>query len=328
MSLISNLNRAHKSLNDAFKTSAQDAKLAQRLEKFLNYVVYNKGIIDNGSPDSFFTKELADKIRNQPEIVQLFGKAGGLEGEQAFATMMLAIIQQSVPSVDIKNMVDKVIIGDQMATVASQAMLQNASNEIQANLAKGKSIREYTAWNARQGKIDVDMSEIHIEGDFKPEVYELLKITASVKNYTDFNIHLERVNVEKAYMAIMSEAYPKKKSAKELQQMYQDYYEAKTKAADAEVSTHISHLVNAYALTGYGQAYYSKGDAAAIEKKYAKFLMVNNRAAQQIAIRSTGDIIKNEIFTAQNTIGAGFGQRITSSSTKYRDVIEVKYQVK
>ena len=327
MSLASNLNKAHASLISAFKTANKDKDFAERLEKFLNYVVYQKELEDTSKPDGFFTKALADYIRQRPEIIALFGRSGGYEGEHAFATMMLTILQYSISDIDVKEMVDQVIIGDQMATIATQGMLKKSSDKIKQNLQNSKSIREYTAWDARQGKIDIDMSEIQIIGKIKPEAQQLLQMTASVKNYSDFKIHLERVNVEKAYIAIMSEAYPRKTDVNSLKKLYNDYYQERSKQADAEITNHINHLINAYALTGYGQAYYTRGDAAAIEKKYAKFLMINNRAAQQIIIRSTGDIVLNEILKGSGSLNAGFAHRKTSSSTKYRDVIEVTYQV-
>ena len=111
----------------------------------------------------------------------------------------------------------------------------------------------------------------------------------------------------------MSEAYPEKDNS-ELNDLWVQY-QVKRVGNNANIEMHIQHLINLYALTGYGQSYINKAKSQ-LERKYAKFLMVNNRAEGSIKIRSTKAIVKDEILG--NGISGFGGHWSTKNSNKYK----------
>lgn len=314
--LVMKLDDHHKKLQAQFKSNNSDKKLAKDLETFLNYVVYEKDLPNKRNTLSgLMDQALIDDIRKDPRIIALFkgqikGVSKGVAGEQAFAAALLKIIQHKASAASPEGMKkieeqcakaiqdaynnQGVIIGGQMATIINEVVHEENKEEIQAELIKEKkgSIRKYTEWDAKMGKIDIDMTQIELEGNQSPLVKKLLKITASVKNYKDFRIKLESVNRKKAYLAIMNTLYPNKTSA-EINSLFSDYYETKTKHSVFDVDSHLGHMMSLYALTGYGQTYIT---ANALEKKYATFLMYNNTQKEVIKIYATHSLIQDSLF--------------------------------
>lgn len=323
MSLTAHLQQAHNHLLSEFGDYEKDSALAQQLEDFLNYVVYDK-IPPSNSFDEILTKDIADQLKQNTSLVNLFkqgsSKTVGKKGEKAFAQAILEIVKLIQPDIlqhTMQTNLKKAIIGQMSATVLAQTITDEEANQLEQQLNSKKSIRKYSLWAARSGKIDVDTSYVEITGEPTPLAKQLLNITASVKNYSSFKIHLENVNRKKAYLAIVSEAYPNY-NKNELEGLWQKY-QVDHIGNDAAVEEHLQHLINLYALTGYGQAYINKAKGA-IERKYARFLMMNNRSANEIRIQSTKKIVLDELMNGSS----GFGSRFSQSKQKY----EVTYHVK
>lgn len=320
ISLASRLQTAHKHLEDVLlQSSVEDAALAEKLEKFLNFVVYKK-MPPSNTFDTVLTRAMAEELQKDTRLIHLFtmgGKGVGKRGEKAFAEIILQIANLIDPKAlkySVSTSIKKAIIGNVSATVAAQEISQKHAQQLSQKLKGKQSIREFTSWNAKQGKIDVDTSQVEIVGAPTGLAKQLLNMTASVKNYTSFRIHLENVDRNKAYLAIMSETYPKltKESLESLQ------FQFKNMENGEIVEEHLTHLIKLYALTGYGQAYINRTKEI-LERKYARFLMVNNRAAQEIKIRSTLAIARDEIF---GTGASGFITRKTSKG-KYETVYNI-----
>lgn len=302
MTLQQVLQDAHTNLKAQFSKDAQkDEETAKRLEKFLDWVVYGK---EDNPPSDIIDKELTEKIARALHEDMSFRRLFtantkiGKKGEKAFASAILKILNQmDLSKVNATaSRLKQVIIGEHSATIMAQEMCEEDAKNLEALLNSKKSIRNFSYWDARQGKIDIDMSSVVIQGELTPLAKELLQLTASVKNYKDLNIKLENVDRKKAYLAVMSEIYPHKKDLDELEALWVHYQENHI-GNDTEVETHIQHLINLYSLTGYGQTYIKKlKNKNVLERKYAKFLMVNDRGQGKIYIRSTDAIIKNEIF--------------------------------
>lgn len=308
--LMSHLMATHAAIESNFAESAEDEALARRLEDFLNFVVYKK-MPPSNEFDTILTQEIAEELRKDTRLLHLFksGEGVGVKGENAFAKAIIKTVDLIQPGLLAKsNMTENIkqaIIGNTSATIVAQNLSNEMATGLQKQLEAHKSIRQYSLWNARQGKIDVDTSLVQITGEPTPLAKQLLNITASIKNYSSFKVHLEKVDRHKAYLAIVSEAYPEKDKAG-LEDLYQQY-QIEHINNNPIVEEHIQHLINLYALTGYGQAYINKAQGI-IERKFAKFLMVNNRAEGVIKIRSTKAIVKDSIFGNKG----GFAFRKTS----------------
>ena len=322
--VLDHLRDIHQKLQKKFTASQQEIKLAKRLEKFLNYVIYDK-MPEKGSPfDRILTKQIADELKKDSHLRNLFqistNAEAGQRGEQAFATAITQIVNSLVApkqKVNVEDAIKEMIIGNQSATIIARNISDDHIVDLKKQLEAGKSIREYSSWNANFGKIDVDTSLLNIEGNLTPLARQLLNMTLSVKNYTDFQIHLEKVNRKKAYLAIISEIYPKA-SKQQLEKKYEKY-QIKKIGTNLEVEEHLQHLINLYALTGYGQVYIDKAHQELI-RKYAKFLAINNRETHTIIIRSTAEIAQQEIFADNGK--SGFASRLTSKN-KY--AVSYKY---
>lgn len=313
--LLNHLNQAHSHLESVFNANInKDIKLARELEQLLNYIIYDKDTsLSSNSLWKALNNTARQNLKNNNNLKHLFSLQGGLAGEEAFASAIAEIIQGIEPKLNqqITNNIKDFIIGDQQATIVSQRIAKNAAQELKRQIdkdLKNISIKEYSSWKARMGKIDVDFSSIEIEGKIHSKAKQLLNITASIKNYSSFRVSLEKVNKKKAYLAIMSEAKPKleKKGLEDLWKIYQ----IERKNNDPIVETHIQHLINVYALTGYGQTYINKAKQE-LERKFARFLMLNNIPAQEIKIQSTKKIVVDTILRGDS---AGFASRITSSN--------------
>jgi hypothetical protein len=74
----------------------------------------------------------------------------------------------------------------------------------------------------------------------------LINLTASVKHYKNLAIKLESVNRAKAYSAILSSLKAKTNNVD------QEELEFRWESITAENNIHMNHLINTYALTGYG----------------------------------------------------------------------------
>lgn len=324
MSLTQHLSTAHSRLLLEFGDFKDDAALAQQLEDFLNYVIYNK--MSSSNPfDEILTQEIADQLKQNTSLINLFkqgsSKTVGKKGEKAFAQAILEIVNLIQPEIlqhTMQTNLKKAIIGQMSATVLAQTITDKEAKELEQQLNSKKSIRKYSSWNARSGKIDVDTSYVEIIGEPSPLAEQLLNITASVKNYSSFKVHLENVDRKKAYLAIVSEAYPDY-NKEELEGLWQKY-QIDHIGNDAVVEQHLQHLINLYALTGYGQAYINKAKGV-IERKYARFLMMNNRSSQEIKIQSTKKIVLDELM---GNGASGFGSRFSQSKQKY----DITYTVK
>jgi hypothetical protein len=103
------------------------------------------------------------------------------------------------------------------------------------------------------------MAELKATGTFNEAASKLLDLTASVKNSNDFLIKLETLNRKKAYFAIMKgiagnnlTGSGMEISDDEIEELYKFYFVNAPSKQDEFVASHINHMSQIYALTGYG----------------------------------------------------------------------------
>lgn len=312
------LNGLHKRLASKFKVDGEEVAIAQSLEDFLNFVVYGKGLPKNfNSLEGLLTMELAEQLKTDPRLTALFKTTykKGLSGEQAFAYAIKRIVESKAPSIleKISDDLHEVVIGGKTATIVSQKVQNELEREL---ITKGEkaNTRLYTQFDARAGKIDVDMTQVNFSAELTGYAQRLMQITASVKNYSDIVVHLENLNREKALQSIMSETYPSMSPAS-----LEGYAQALSNNINFE--EHILHLSYVYSLTGYGQVYIDKVEES-IERKFAKYLMYNNNKEQFISIKSTKEILSKLIF--RSSAVQGFAARKRTSHEGYEISLNIK----
>lgn len=313
--LVKNLLAIHNKLKNEFLNQAsQDVGLARKLEDFLNYAIYNNHDAQQRllGVSGALSLAHADELKKDTRLKGLFMGEGtsqelGNRGEKAFAAAIVKIVNTELKEhkLHIGDTIEKMNIGSVSATIIADEIAQKHSQAILSALQSEKksNIRhQYSSWNARQGKIDIDTSQaagVEIISKLSPEAQSLLNMTLSVKNYRDWQIKLERVNKDKAYRAILSTLPGSTRES--LENAYKDTYEILKNRSryGADIEAHLTHIAQLYALTGYGQTYLKTDNLTGdLIKKYARFLAINNRKERKIIIRSTAEIVANEILNS------------------------------
>lgn len=311
------LDLIHKELLTEFEQGMEeDIQIAQELEQFLNYAIYNTGAwaeTDVQTLSGLLTQELLENITNDQSLKNLFTTKGknsrlrGKRGERAFAEVIMRILRQEIPQLEksaaslasqLLSSNQHIIVGKQSTTIQlTDSVIQAIQKYEQASI---KPIQDQLYYRTRytSGKNDIDTSILEIVKGWSPQAQKLIGLTASVKNYNDFRVHLENLNAQKAYLAIVTQL--KNITENEAQALYIKYYLSKEIPADLTVTGHLQHLSMIYALTGFGQYAFDTISAQLILQKYSRFLMYNNASASKIIIKSTKDIVAQLIGNSSN----------------------------
>ena len=162
------------------------------------------------------------------------------------------------------------------------------------------------------------MTQIELTESLNSYAKKLMEITATVKNYTDVTIDLEDLNREKALQAILSETYPRMSK-----ESLDSYTNVLSMTLNNDLEQHILHLSYIYALTGYGQVYIDHINME-VERKYAKYLMYNNRAERKIVIKSTKDILNQLVFSQSSILENAFKSRYSKSKDRFEISLKIK----
>ena len=200
------------------------------------------------------------------------------------------------------------LVGGKSANIKLQGEINKDINKIMTKLiqrtakrvnTEGQLLKEkhWTPPVARPGKIDVNgLSEIHIESDLHPAWKDLYRVfsgcTFSVKNYSSYfsnqlNIHLGSTDYYKAlYGSLSSLNYSQEQIDKIIYSGLASYNKSKNKT----VASHFYHLRFIYELTGIG-LYDSQGDPIS----GVDFLIYNDPSSDAIFVRSTADLIAQEL---------------------------------
>lgn len=314
---IKKMQESHRALQDKFKDNIEDIKLAQDLEEFFNYIVYDT---ENTtlSKSNMFSKNINNELRNQLrnstyiKKLNILHNVGGQQqlsgqaGEEAISFLLLQAIQnieqnnkvKTLLSENIDKLVKQMVIGDWRATTVTEGMakeiVDNAVTQGKKQLTGLK--KEYGVYALRQGKVDIDTSQIILEYDFSDEARKLLNLTASVKNYQRATVHLETVNRQKAYQGIMATLYPDLSNF-ETEKIYSYYYEKQKNKNSDYLSEHFLHIVNLYALAGLGQTYFKKFNEIDYQTINfalgARFLIANISSLKKIIVVPVAEIATN-----------------------------------
>lgn len=219
------------------------------------------------------------------------------------------------------------LVGGQQANVLVDEVnrdVQKIMTEYVNGVAKkinNKAHNEKKQWSkpsARSGKIDVNgLSVVDIEANLHPAWAELYSIfagcTFSVKNYSSFfenslNIHLGNTDYYKAlYGSLSSLGYDQQSIDKIIYSGLNSYKKSKNNT----VALHFYHLRFIYELTGVG-LYDQQGQPIS----GVDFLIYNDPASDAIFVRSTADLIAQEL--ENNRVGSPLGG-ITISKASFKN---------
>lgn len=329
--LSKQLDNIHKKLQTQFAVK-EDVQLAKELELFFNYVVYQQDSdFDNNAFEiltKVLRKDLLDKLKTNSDLIELFTDTKkekiGERGEEAFATLLEEILLANINDLEeiaaaemVKKLKDpkSIIKADDLATVTIPEKMVELVEKSQQKLVSDNSHMRFAL---RKGKTDIDTSSLSFEGAWSEQASKLIGLTASVKNYNNFEVKLENVNRRKAYLAVIPQL--KRISTSAASQLYENYFIKKTMPPDENVMLHLEHIFQIYALTGYGQS--AINDAGEIVmQNYSRFLFYNNPSAKKIIVKSTKQIIQDEILTQ-----SAFASFYSRQSSKNKNVTKIKYR--
>lgn len=317
----------------AYEQDAQEAAELEELLQFLYNSPNNQGL-SKDNPFQILTQDYLNILRdditkllsnsneamrttlNTAKNLQLWEKNEYIIGK-VFSDIIHAAIDKSIKNEEIKDFSQldfkKTLMGKETATTIKRGIKNLKDSTIE------------TQWARRFGKIDVSgerLLSLNENYEIKPELLnKLLALSASVKTYKDFTLHLERVNHYKALDGIINFLYAKQDAKSPNSQITYFKLRQKIRNKQGNINTHLNHIVQIYALTGIGQTYYIKNEnSISIDdaiKTFARFLIYISPDGQKVRVFSTAQLIKENILNIPKTspvIEGYFKSRITSNS--------------
>lgn len=316
-----NITTIHNNLAKKFKDNPQDRKDAKNLEEFLNYIVYNRVIKNNYGEnplEKWMNEETRSILQESSYIKKLKinyeeGKIGarqlGQYGEEGFSYLIanaISLLEKDkiLEDSEIEKIIQQVIIGDVQATMISQPIFEKIvkNTEEQIKDAEKKAyanlFRKYGVFALKQGKIDINFAKLELIVKSNSFAERLSQMTASVKNYNKYTIHLEEVSLLKAMQGYYYATNKRSANLKTNEFINNKYLTFIANKVEEDLP-HIKHIVELYALTGMGQVYIDKIKKTAIESKLgAKFLIANIRRNKKIFVipsSSLGQLALSEV---------------------------------
>lgn len=164
------------------------------------------------------------------------------------------------------------------------------------NNKAGEKNKQWMRPVARSGKVDVNgLSVVSVDAELNPlwdELYRLFSgCTFSVKNYSSYftnslNIHLGNTDYYKALYGSLSDlGYDQRAADAIIYSGLKSYQSSQNKS----VALHFYHLRFIYELTGAG-LYDAEGPVSGVD-----FLIYNDPSSDAIFVRSTADLIAQEL---------------------------------
>ncbi len=296
-SLSAALQAVHNEMINEFQSN-QDVAIAERLEVFFNKVIYNKNTFVNFSSnenigiilDKYLTDDLANRIRRSLKI-----KEKPKFTWQQFETTVGDITQKIVNNIfETRSTLKSAQAGTGQNYVPNlQEIPDDYKDEILKELSFVQDGDISRTW-ARMGKNDVFI-QTKLRSDMESDYALLQNLSFSLKNYSG-TLKLEAVNPLKAYLAIMQNYQKYIKTNENLAVLYADYYLKKVVPDDPEVTLHLNHLINVYALSGLGNYDLNTGKSVG----GTRFLVTNTGST--IRVYSTAAIIRDLLGGGDNSI--------------------------
>lgn len=298
---------------------------AKQAEEFLNWLIFNK---NNHIASSSLNEEYRNELLKNPaikKIVRRFNQYVNLSqsysnklslskkiSDEAYKKMQARYglfsnirgLKTEDMFVDlINNFVSNNIVestGQKSATVVVKKWAENfmkdislyGEEEIKKLIKdnkflryKGKSMKADTSSNGNiEYTITVNNPDNYINACIAVFSNSSLKSVNDVKK-----IHLEEVNINKAYTAFMNFAYSNKYlTQKAIKNIFNDYYKTNTTDDYEYVTRHLNHLLRVYAYSGFGTSPLS--DLQNISKG-VEYLVVIDNLKKHIYIKSSTEVI-------------------------------------
>ena len=283
------LSDLHDSMVKRFKAN-EEAKYAQELEDFFNYIVYSRG---TGNINEVFTSALADSIKEKyPALINAFNQVGstnnmtGIIGEKAFSLLIKKAIE-GVSNIKIDS-TSSMGVGLNTTTVVDNISAQ-VINKVQDQLEQESLKLNPKYSNYKQQKVDITTTSLEIT--LPEQVKWLLDISASIKNYNAKanSVALGHSKLRKILLATITGSDIE--NSKKISYLSLISSRQKISLKNKDNQAHLNHLRHIYELSGLGQLNSDNLNDLATLPNY---LMINLRG-ERIIIRSVNQLIENLI---------------------------------
>lgn len=247
--------------------------------------------------DESSTISEADDIFEQ-ELGFLIQAAAKMEKINVNIKMLLSG-QESVTTSSMQNLTKE--LEQKMLSIANKAI----ENQVKTIEARNKIKNKITI---RAGKIDINVPSFQVTSDAQDEVNKLLKVfsgaTFTVKNYSTKDnplskttIELGNSNIYKGITGPLSEVFSDIDIQNHIFYRGMQILAGETKnnspGIQDAVNRHFAHLRFMYELRGMGLLDTSTG-----QKRVADFIIWNDPTSEKISVRSTAEVLVNEIFSS------------------------------
>lgn len=305
------------------KLNGGNKQTAKEAEYFLNWLIFDK---QNSSLNTF-NKEYRNELLKNPTIKNIISKFNeyillsqeyseklslskkiseeafknvqkdygefaykrGIETEEMFIKLINAFTSSDV----IKSS------GQDSATVIVDKWAKNFMMDIglygEENIKKLIKDNENLRYAYRDMKADAQSNgniEYVINIATPEYLNSCIKVfsNVSLKSVNDIkSIHLEEVDINKAYVAFMNFAYKNKYlSQKAIKNIFNDYYKEDNVKDYEYVTRHLNHLFRVYAYSGFGTSPLSDLDSIS---KGVEYLVVVDNVNKYIYIKSSSEVI-------------------------------------
>lgn len=322
--IVNKVDAMHKILKT--KLNGGNKQVAKEAEFFLNWLIFDKQ--NSSSSLDIFNKEYRNELLKNPtikNIVLKFNEYILLSQEYSEKKLSLSskISEEAFKNVQkdygefayergietekmfiklINNFTSSNVIkssGQDSATVIVDKWAKNFMTDIGLygeknikNLIKNNKNLRYVGRSMKADTQSNGNIEYTINIATPEYVNSCIKVfsNASLKSVNDIkSIHLEEVDVNKAYVAFMNFAYKNKYlTQKAIKNIFNDYYKENNIDDYEYVTRHLNHLLRVYAYSGFGTSPLSDLDNIS---KGVEYLVVVDNINKYIHIKSSDEVI-------------------------------------
>ena len=308
-----NNNISSSSLNEEYRNELlKNPNIKKIVRRFNQYVILSQGYSNKLSLSQKISTEAYKKMQAR---YGLFSNIRGLKTEEMFVDL-------------INNFVSSDIVestGQQNATVIVNKWAENFMKDIglygEEEIKKLIKDNKFLRYKGKSMKADIS-SNGNIEYTItvnNPDNYITACLNvfsnASLKSVNDITkIHLEDVDINKAYTAFMKFTYGNKfLTQKAIKEIFNDYYKTEEINDYEYVTRHLNHLIRVYAYSGFGTS--PLKDLNNISKGVEYLIVVDNKK-QHIYVKSSTEVINYLLSYNHNSLNTNVILNLSSLLNK------------
>lgn len=318
--LIQKVDSMHKILKT--KLNSGNSTTARQAEEFLNWLIFGKGILKNNEIDKVYRNELLNNntfiqniqqkfqgfaiksqdysyrfsnVASEKLLEELLKEYGGFSQERGIKTeeLFVELINSftNTKAIESTGAKSATVVIERFNKKFLEKMGQDGEKVIKKLVADGKKFR----YGGRSMKSDTQGGNIQYTimvedpNNYIKACIEVFSNT-SIKSITNMErIHLENVDIYKAYSAFMRFSYSNKFLTQKAIKNIFDYYYNSQEGEDKEyITRHLNHLFRIYAYSGFGTSPLDDLDNIS---KGVSYLVVVDNLQQYIYVKSSSEVI-------------------------------------